>query len=256
MSGAHNHTLYRHGVSKVHRLPAHVKIVAALTFTIVVVATPREQIWAFVAYAVLAATAIIAAGLRPAHIVKHLAIELPFVFFALLLPFVSRGPEISIVGIGLSQTGMWDAWNILAKATLGTTVSLVLASTTSGNELLRGLERLGAPALFVQIMSFMLRYVEVTSRELDRMRVAQASRGLRGNGVRRWRVLSHVVGSLFIRTYERGERVHLAMLSRGYRGSMPAQSAASVPVSTWAYAFALPALAAACAATAWTTPWT
>ncbi len=238
-----------------HRLPAHVKIVSALVFTIVVVATPREEMWAFVAYAILATIAIIAAGLRPAHIVKHLAIELPFVIFALLLPFVSRGPEISIMGIGLSQTGMWDAWNILAKATLGTTVSLVLASTTSPNELLRGIERLGAPTLFVQIMSFMLRYIEVTSRELDQMRVAQVSRGLPTTGARRWRVLSHVVGCLFIRTYERGEHVHLAMLSRGYRGSMPSQSAASVAVSTWAYAFVLPAVAAACAATAWSTPW-
>lgn len=255
MSGGHTHTLYRHGHSRVHRLPAHVKLVAALVFTLTVVATPREQIWAFGAYAGLLGVAVVAAGISVRHVVGHLAVELPFVAFAVLLPFLSAGPEISLLGVSVSQTGLWDAWNILAKATLGVGASLVLASTTSAHELLQGVQRLRAPGLMVQIMTFMVRYVEVTGAELDRMRIARASRGFEPRRPRHWRVLGHSAGTLFIRSYERGERVHLAMLSRGYDGRTPWASAPITTTGTWTYALAVPAIALAVAALAWSPPW-
>jgi cobalt/nickel transport system permease protein len=56
---------------------------------------------------------------------------------------------------------------------------------------------------------------------MARMKVARESRGFRARTVRAWPVLATTAGALFIRSYERGERVHLAMLSRGYDGSMP-----------------------------------
>ena len=91
--------------------------------------------------------------------------------------------------------------------------SLVLAATTEPRDLLAGLERLRVPALLVQIMTFMVRYLEVIAGELradaDRPRVAR----LRGPASVAWPVLAPAAGALFIRSYERGERVHLAMLS-------------------------------------------
>lgn len=53
------------------------------------------------------------------------------------------------------------------------------------------------------------------------MRIARQSRGFQASGPRSWPVLAASAGTLFIRSYERGERVHLAMLSRGYSGAMP-----------------------------------
>ena len=68
----------------------------------------------------------------------------------------------------------------------------------------------------------MLRYVDVVGGEMRRMRIARESRGFQGRDVRHLQVVAQSAGALFIRSYERGERVHLAMLSRGYTGTMPA----------------------------------
>jgi cobalt/nickel transport system permease protein len=70
-------------------------------------------------------------------------------------------------------------------------------------------------------MGFMLRYLEVVGDELRRMRIASASRGFSARDPRHWPVLAKGVGALFIRSFERGERVHLAMVSRGYSGRLP-----------------------------------
>jgi cobalt/nickel transport system permease protein len=69
-------------------------------------------------------------------------------------------------------------------------------------------------------MGFMIRYVDVVSDEMRRMRIARESRGFTARDPRHWPVVARSLGALFIRSYERGERVHLAMVSRGYTGSL------------------------------------
>jgi cobalt/nickel transport system permease protein len=98
---------------------------------------------------------------------------------------------------------------------------LTLAATTEPQAMVRGLERLRLPNTMVQIMSFMVRYLEVVGDDLRRQQIALASRGFSARDPRQWPVLARSIGSLFIRSYERGERVHLAMLSRGYTGRIP-----------------------------------
>jgi len=74
--------------------------------------------------------------------------------------------------------GLWGAWNVLAKGTLGVAASVLLASTTPNcAELLLGLQRLKLPPLLVQIASFMIRYGDVITDEMRRMRIARESRG-------------------------------------------------------------------------------
>ena len=107
------------------------------------------------------------------------------------------------------------------KGTLGVLASLTLAATTEPQDLLAGLERLRLPVQLVQIMAFMVRYLDVVTGEMHRMRIAREARGFDARNPRHWPVLARSAGALFIRSYERGERVHLAMLSRGYTGRMP-----------------------------------
>jgi cobalt/nickel transport system permease protein len=95
-------------------------------------------------------------------------------------------------------------------------------------------------------MSFMFRYLEVVGGELARMRIARDSRGFRARSVRQWPVLAATLGALFIRSYERGERVHLAMMSRGYMGRMPFGDDLVATPGQWARAL-LPAFVAASA---------
>jgi cobalt/nickel transport system permease protein len=252
VGSGHAHRLHLPGDSPVHRLPAHTKLVAVLAFVVVVVSTPREAVWAFAGYALLLAAVARAARVPAAFALRRMAVEVPFVAFALLLPFVAQGARTEVLGVQLSVSGLWGAWNILAKGTLGVGASVLLAATTDLRDLLLGLQRLRMPPLLVQIASFMLRYGDVVTDELARMRIARESRGFRARGPRAWGVLARTAGALFIRTYERGERVHLAMVSRGYTGTMPVLDGAAATRPQWSRALALPATALAVRVLSWT----
>jgi cobalt/nickel transport system permease protein len=103
----------------------------------------------------------------------------------------------------------------------------------------------------VQIMSFMFRYADVIGDEMHRMRIARESRGFQARNARQLKVVAQSAGALFIRSYERGERVHLAMLSRGYTGTMPTIIGVTAGPREWLTASALPAVALVIALTAW-----
>lgn len=221
MGAGHGHLLHYHGHSPIHRAPAHLKILVLVGFVLTVVATPRTAYPAFAAYALMIAVVVVVSRVPPTYLLKRLVVEVPFVLFAALMPFVARGPRVDVLGLSLSQEGLLGAWGLLVKGTLGVLASLTLAATTEPTDLLRGLERLRLPQQLVQIMMFMVRYLEVVGGELQRMRIARESRGFDSRDPRQWPVLARSMGALFIRSYERGERVHLAMLSRGYTGRMP-----------------------------------
>ena len=221
MGGEHGHLLHFHGHSAVHRAPAHLKVLALLVFMITVVATPDDWFVAFGAYLVLLLGLVRLSRVPPTYLLKRMVVEVPFVLFAALLPFVARGPRVEVLGLSLSESGLLAGFGLLATATLGVIASLTLAATTEPQALLRGLERLRLPLMLVQIMGFMIRYLEVVTDELRRMAIARAARGFEPRNPRHWPVLAASFGALFIRSYERGERVHLAMLSRGYEGRMP-----------------------------------
>ncbi|MFZ3470851.1 cobalt ECF transporter T component CbiQ [Streptomyces sp. 4.24] len=252
MGAGHAHKLYRHGHSPVHGLPPHCKLAATFAFVIVVVSTPREAVWAFGLYAVLLAAAAAVARIPAGFLLRRMLIEVPFVAFAVLMPFVAEGERVEVLGMSLSVSGLWGAWNVLAKGTLGVAASVLLASTTELRALLLGLQRLKLPPLLVQIASFMIRYGDVISDELRRMSIARRSRGFEARGIRHWGVLAKTAGALFIRSYERGERVYLAMVSRGYAGSMPVIDEVAATPAQWACAAVLPVTALAVCLIGWT----
>lgn len=221
MGAGHGHKLHYHGHSVVHRAPAHLKILTLLAFMLVVVATPHDWYAAYAVYLGVIAVVVAISTVPPTYILKRTVVEVPFLVFALLLPFVAEGPKTEVLGLTVSQHGLEAGVALVVKGTLGVLASLTLAATTEPQELLAGLERLRMPSQLVQIMSFMVRYLDVVTGEMQRMKVARESRGFTARNPRHWPILARSAGALFIRSYERGERVHLAMLSRGYTGRMP-----------------------------------
>ena len=97
---------------------------------------------------------------------------------------------------------------------------LTLAATTPMRHLLGGLGRLGVPAVLVSTLHFMIRYLHVLADELSRMVLARRSRTFRRSGRLDWGLLTGLIGMLFVRSFERGERVHAAMLARGWDGTI------------------------------------
>ncbi|MEO5663280.1 MAG: cobalt ECF transporter T component CbiQ [Nocardioides sp.] len=221
MGAGHGHRLHFHGHGPLHRMAAHHKLLVLVGFMLLVVATPRELYSVFGIYAVLVVSVIFASGVPLTYIAKRMVIEVPFVFFAILVPFIATGPKTEVLGLSLSEPGLVAAFGLLAKGTIGVASSLTFAATTEPDDILRGLERLRMPDLIVQIMGFMIRYLDVVTAEWSRMLVAMRSRGCDPRSPKHWATLARGMGALFIRSYERGERIHLAMLSRGYTGSLP-----------------------------------
>jgi len=240
VSGGHLHALHVHGHSPVHRMAPEAKVAALLVFVLGVVATPREAIWAFGIHAFLLLAVVTFAELPIGFVLRRMTIEIPFVAFTILLPFLGAGPETQVLGIGMSAEGLWGAWNILAKATLGVGASVTLVATTEIPDLLHGFDRLRVPKLFTAIAGFMVRYIDVIAGELQRTRTAMTARGHDPRWL--WQVgpLATAAGALFVRSYERGERVHQAMVARGYDGRMPVMDERRATALEWASAMAMP----------------
>ncbi|MCW2835166.1 MAG: Cobalt transporter, inner rane subunit [Nocardioides sp.] len=220
MGAPHGHRLHFQGHSPVHQAPAHLKIAFLVSFMLVVVATPVPWLAAFAAYAAVLAVLVALSGVPALYLARRLVIETPVLAFAVLLPFIATGPTVDLLGLSLSRPGLVAGGGLVVKATLGVLASLLLAATTEPRDLLAGLERLRVPSQLVQIMGFMVRYLDVVSDELRRMKTARESRGFTARDPRHWPVIGRSAGALFIRSFERGERVHLAMISRGYDGTV------------------------------------
>ncbi|NOY54962.1 MAG: cobalt ECF transporter T component CbiQ [Actinobacteria bacterium] len=243
MSGFHTHALYRHEHSVLHDLPAQVKVTALVLFVAAVVATPREAFWAFGFEAALLVGALAVARIPFGFVARRLLIEVPFMVFAILMPFLGVGDRTSVLGVSLSIAGLWGAWTILAKGTLGLVASVLMAATTEIPDILDGLERLRVPRLVTAIAGFMVRYLDVIAGELRRMRVAMIARGYDPTWVGQAGPIAASAGALFVRSYERGERVHQAMLARGYTGVMPPSDTTAATPKDWMIGSAIPLLA-------------
>lgn len=234
-----------HGSSRVHRLAPHCKIVGALLFVVLVSLTSRELFGAFAIYALALGVIAKVAGVPIRFVLRRLLVEVPFLLFLVLLPFIGGGETRSLLGVEVSVEGLWIVWNVAIKATLGLATMIVVGATTPVTELLRGLERLRAPRIITAIAGFMVRYADVVTGEMRRMKIAREARGYDPRWVWQAKALSYSAGSLFIRSFERGERVYTAMLSRGFDGSLPTtvEFRSSTPAD-WLVSLSLPLVAA------------
>lgn len=166
------------------------------------------------------------------------AISLILVTFKRRIPFTALfrralllWPFVGLTALGL--IGQPDAvlrvTNLILKAALSIWILTLLRQSTSVIELIAGLRRLRFPAIWVELIAFLIRYFDVLSNEWNRMRLAREARTFQLRRRDRLRQLTQSLGSLFIRAYERAERIHQAMLARGF--SIPTRKALPVGFS-------------------------
>ena len=251
MGSGHTHVLHVHGHSRVHRLAPEAKVAAAFVFVLGVALTPREALWAFALDAVVLVGITLAARVPLRFLLTRMLVVLPFVLFALALPFIAEGERTTVLGLPVAVEGLWAMGAILCRALLGVATSVLLAATTELPRILVGLERLRVPPVLTAIAAFMLRYLEVVAGELGRQRRAMTARGYDPRWLWQAKPIAASAGALFIRSFERGERVHAAMVARGWNGAMPRTIDDSATASDWRLAALLPAASLTLAAVAW-----
>ena len=235
---------YRQGTSLVHRLDPRLKLLATLTFVLAVTTTPAGAWLAFAALAALVIAATLVAEIPLVEGLKRSSIALPFAgMVAISLPFATGGEVVwSWQPFGFAQGGPFgfaqggfSNWTltvtneglvlfamVVVKAWLSIMVSGLLVVSTPFPDLLKAMRSLHVPAVLTATISFMYRYLFVLVDEAMRLQTARAARSA-GPGRAMWwraRVLGGMIGSLFIRSYERSERIFAAMLSRGFSGEV------------------------------------
>ena len=158
------------------------------------------------------------------YILKRSLVIVPFVLLvAALAPFFMQGEIAGGFSIGswhisVYRQGLQVFLTVLAKSWLSILSLVLLTSTTSFPALLKGLEQLRMPRVMVMLLSFMYRYIFILTDEVMRMKQARDSRNFGGRRLWQIRTVGNMIGTLFIRSYERGERVYAAMVARGFDG--------------------------------------
>jgi cobalt/nickel transport system permease protein len=214
--------------SILHRADARAKVLAAFLYILAVTST-REGDWLALVLLVLPVVGgAFVSRLGPWFLLRRTFLALPFVLVALPLAFTRAGETVfTLPGVGwtASEEGLVAVATILARSWIAVAVAALLVSTTTVVDLLRALRTFRVPRLLVATTFFAYRYFFVIGEEAVRMLRARDSRsasvsGRRAGGTVRWRarVAGYMVGSLFVRSLERSERVYAAMQARGYAG--------------------------------------
>lgn len=215
---------YAHLKSPIHHLDARAKIIGLFALIIACVTTPANSYLAFTGYGVILVVIWLASGLPLKHVLGRSLVILPFVILVtIFIPFLKTsavGGSYNLGGLTVSQSGLLVLYNIVLKSYLAVISMILLSSTTPFDKLLKGLQQLKIPSLFITIAAFMYRYSFVIADEALRMKRARDSRNFSGKWIWDSKTIGHMIATLFIRSYERAERVYAAMVSRGYDGNV------------------------------------
>jgi cobalt/nickel transport system permease protein len=190
----------------------------------VVALTPPPRWQAFALYFALLAGLLLLSKLPPLYVLKRSLVIVPFVLMIVIFNiFLKPGEVVASYNIwnwqvSITYEGLLFVWNVTIKAWLSVLSLIMLSSTTKFSELLKGLEQLRMPRVMVMILSFMYRYIFVLVDEVIRMKQARDSRSFGGKRTWQLKTIGNMVGTLFLRSYERGERVYGAMVARGFEG--------------------------------------
>jgi cobalt/nickel transport system permease protein len=210
-----------------HRLTPQTRILCAMLFVFATTLTPNGHWVTWLIYGLGLVTIILLSQVTLSILLKRVAVESSFIG-VVLLGTLFRGGGTVVWHWGwlqITTTGLTVLGSVSCKALLCLLMLNLLVITTSIPHLLHALVSLKVPPLLVAILASMYRYIGVLIDEFNTMRRAAASRNLLGRLVGSSRhqrlVIGNMFGSLFIRTYERGERIHQAMLARGYQGLPP-----------------------------------
>ena len=212
--------------TRIHKTDPRVKIIVFFSFIFFVIFTPTTAFIKFYFYFLVIFSIILLSRIPPAFIFKRSLVVVPFVLLvAVFAPFLKEGEVLTPISLGFMEltvtyAGVLVFLNVLMKSWLSVLSMIMLTTTTKSPELLKGFEKLKMPKVMVMIISFMYRYLFVLVEEVITMKRARDSRSSGGSRLWHIKTIGSIIAVLFIRSYERGERVYYAMLSRGFNGNI------------------------------------
>ncbi len=196
--------------SPLHVLEPRTKLLAFTALIVAVLCIPMGRGSLFFAYLFASAILMGISQIPLEYIMGRTLVILPFIVLA---------------SLAVPWKGYMGIVFLFVRAILCLMMLILLTNTTRFVELLRGLRKLGCPQILVMNLGFLYRYLFVLTEEAMRMKQARDCRRVgQAPFKEELKILSSMLGTLLIRSFERAERMHYAMLSRGYAGDFPVVS--------------------------------
>jgi len=238
---------YQLGHSLLHKLDPRIKILITLTFIFSNVLLPDGSWLAFLFAWLLLLFAARIAGLGPRFLIFRSFVALPFAVAAITTIFTLPGEPVLGFQVGswtlvATDAGLVRFLSILLRSWISIQAAILLTAVTQFPDLVHGMRHLRVPGVLVTIIAFMYRYLYVLIDETLRLLRARESRSARispgkSGGTIAWRakIAGNMAGQLFMRSYERSDRVYNAMLARGYRGHLLTMTPHIIEKKDWVF---------------------
>ena len=209
---------FAHGTSILHGLDPRLRVVAATTFSTIVALSYGYPV--LIAALAVALLMVVIGGLNAKNLLKRLLLINGFVFLIwVILPLTFPGEIAATWGpLRFYRPGIMLSTQITLKSNAIVLALIALIATMPFATLGHSLHRLGLPDKLVFLLLMSYRYVFVIEQEYHRLIRAAKMRGFQPKTNRHtYQTFAYMVGMLFIRSADRGERVYKAMRCRGFR---------------------------------------
>lgn len=223
---------FHHGHSPLHNLDPRVKVLVTIAFILSNALLPDAAWTAFALAWAFIIGANLVSGLGAGFTLRRSFIAFPFALAAVTVLFSMQGQPLYsfrflMQNLTITDAGVLRFVSIVIRSWLSVQLAILLVAVTEFPKIVHALRHLHVPAIITVIISFLYRYLFVLADEVMRLLRARQARSARVAGQRaggsvawRARTAGHMAGQLFLRSYERSDRVYNAMIARGYKGEL------------------------------------
>jgi len=223
---------YHHRHSFIHQLDPRIKVVITIAFIISNALLPDGAWISFALAWLFVLVANMFSQLGIGFTFRRSFISFPFALAAITVLFSIPGKPVTsfhflMWNFTITDAGLLRFVSIVIRSWLSVQMAILLVAVTEFPKIIHALTHLRVPAIITVIISFLYRYLFVLADEAMRLLRARqarsaASAGQRSGGSVQWqaRIAGHMAGQLFLRSYERSDRIYNAMLARGYAGHL------------------------------------
>jgi cobalt/nickel transport system permease protein len=121
----------------------------------------------------------------------------------------------------ITEQGLFSTLQFILRVWVCVSSLILLNLTTKFSSIINTMESFKFPKVFIMIITVTYRFIFLFVNEAYQMILAKEARSIRKiSKIENIKILGFMISSLFIRAYEKGEKVYLAMKNRGYSGEM------------------------------------
>lgn len=220
-------------------------LLVTLLYLVAMLSVPQPALGMLILFALYPVTAAPMTGQTYGTILRKSCAILPFVVvLGIFNPIFDTTPAFRVAGVTVT-TGWVGFASIVIRGLLSVQALLILIGATGFISVCRALSAIGVPSFITTQMTMVYRYLTVLLEEALAMRRARESRGY-GRKRMPLKMWGPFIGQLFLRTVNRADSIHRAMLARGFSGTIPFygkrqkwQTGDTITLAAWAVAFAV-----------------